>query len=154
MERTRFFIEAFGMLAIVVSLVFVGFQLKLEQTFAKGAQYQGRAEITSGNIQAMIQSEAALSRIAKNRGYVEKDGYTPEEQAVSQLTIWMAYIAWDNVEYQYQLGLLDDEWWQGAREGLKKEMRDPERRRFFEDSVERETFRALISELGKEIDEE
>jgi hypothetical protein len=154
MDRLRLFIEAFGVLAIVLSLVFVGFQLELEQTFAKGAQYQGRAEITSGNIQAMMQSETALSRIAKSRGYVEEDGYTPEEQAVKYLGIWMGFIAWDNVEYQYQLGLLDEDWWLGAREGLKRELRDTDRRKYFEEAAERDSFSKLIQELGDEIDRE
>jgi len=154
MEKIRFYVETIGIIAVVLSLIFVGFQLRLEQKMALGAQYQGRAEITSSNIQAFIQSEAALSRIAKDQGYVEENGYTPEEQAIRFLSLWMAFIAWDNVEYQYQLGLLEEDWWAGTRKAFKEEMRQPDRRKYFEENVERESFRKFIEEVGQEIDRE
>ena len=150
---TREVAETVGILAVVVSLVFVGFQLRQEHVYAQGEQYQARSEMRLANLRAMIESEVALSAIAKRNGFVDTDTLTKEEQAFALLGKEIGLASWDNVHYQYELGLLEDDYWLKARERFKDELRNPDRRAFYENAEQRVSFQALVNELVLEIEE-
>ncbi len=149
----RDLLETIGVLAVVVSLVFVGLQLRQEHVYAQGEQYQARSEMRLANLRSMIESEVALGAIAKRNGFTDTGRLTKEEQAFALLGREIGLASWDNVHYQYELGLLDHSYWTAARERVKDELRDPVRRQFYEDAGQRETFQALVQQLVSEIEE-
>jgi hypothetical protein len=52
--------ELIGVLAIVLSLIFVGFQIKQSHEIALAAQYQARLDTQVGVLTAYVQSDVAL----------------------------------------------------------------------------------------------
>jgi hypothetical protein len=52
--------ELIGVLAIVLSLIFVGYQIKQSHEIALAAQYQARADTWVGVLSAYVQSDVAL----------------------------------------------------------------------------------------------
>ncbi len=150
--KVRDVVETLGLLAVVASLGFVGLQLRQEHVVAQGEQYQARSEMRLANIRSMIESDTALSVVAKTSGLVDTVEFTKEEQAIGLLGKQMGLASWDNVHYQYELGLLEETYWSKARERFKDELRNPDLREFYERAGQRQSFQQLITQLVSEIE--
>jgi hypothetical protein len=123
--------EVIGVLAIVFSLIFVGFQIKQSQEIAIAAQYQARLDTWVAVLAAYIQSDVALRvRGTRVRGLPLPDGVdqvkwkkwhdeTPvEEIGFHSLNATIYLRAMDNNYFQYQSGFLNEEAWLASRIGL------------------------------------
>ncbi len=107
------------MLSIAASLIFVGVQLRQDKLIAQAEQFQGRIEITSDNYRTFLEGHDVLAIRVKARSGVE---LTAVEKEVSETFLALVHLAYQNLHFQYRLGLLDEDWWVASRENLKRDM--------------------------------
>ena len=102
-------IETAGILAIVVSLVFVGLQLRQSQEIAIAAQYQARAQAAQSMYMSL--QESGTSLVGRKR----ISEMTPFERHTAENVNRWAWTQSDNLYFQYHAGFLDEE----SLEGMK-----------------------------------
>ena len=163
---TRQAAEAFGVISIVASLVFVGLQLRLEGRVALAEQYASRAESAKADVRAKMESEDYLAMEAKfwlagNRpewwndqleDLSEELNLTPTDISLIYLDRRLMFLLYDNLYFQYDQGLLGEGFRTGARNRLKFRLRDPFTRSIF--LTQGQGLSGEIRELVAEIDNE
>ena len=165
--------EFTGMVAIVLSLIFVGLQVKQSQDIAVAGQYQARLETTAENLRAYLQSNASM-RVWGN--YIVKD-IQSNNQISADLKAWAAEqpsedLAYrviaglielkvqDNLLFQYQSGFLLEEAWQAFRQNFKGLLASDQEvfwtRQVYQSDPNqwRVSFREYVEELITEVDAE
>lgn len=100
-------VQLLGMLGIIISLIFVGLEMRQSQRIAIAGQYQARAAMNAASIQAAI--EAGIDFSAQSR--LSQSNLTSEEQVQQRNFTNLAYTRIENDYYQYQQGLIDEETW-------------------------------------------
>ena len=101
-------VQLLGMLGIIISLIFVGLEMRQSQRIAIAGQYQARAAMNAASIQAAI--EAGIDFNAQSG--LSQSNLTPEEQVQQRNFTNLAYTRIENDYYQYQQGLIDEETWE------------------------------------------
>ena len=101
-------VQLLGMLGIIISLIFVGLEMRQSQRIAIAGQYQARAAMNAASIQAAI--EAGIDFSAQSR--LSQSNLTSEEQVQQRNFTNLANTRIENDYYQYQLGLIDEETWE------------------------------------------
>jgi len=152
---TRTIVETVGVLAIVGSLIFVGVQLKQDRLIAEATQHQARAEMSLGNRRATLESETALTALAKLRSEGFDSLGNVEKEAVLQMSI-MRIVVDQNNYHQYQLGLLGESYWAGARKRIKDRLREDAFRSIYSAVLPSmdENHALLVNEMLTELDSE
>ena len=102
--------EFVGVLAIVLSLVFVGLQLRQSQEIAIAAQYQARAQAAQSMWMSLQESGTSIRDIRKP--VAEMSPF--ELHTADNVTRW-AWTQYDNHYFQYEAGFLDEESWHGLK---------------------------------------
>jgi hypothetical protein len=120
-------IEAAGILAIVVSLVFVGLQLRQSQEIAIAAQYQARAQAAQSMYMSLQESGTSL----KGRKPVTE--MTPFERYTAENVNRWAWTQSDNLYFQYNAGFLDEESLDGMKYRVERVFSACDRRYIWED---------------------
>jgi len=114
--------EIFGAVAVVVSLVYVGVQLK-QNTEAIQAQTQQQVMSNYADYQVAIIGQEALAplMIKSENG----EPLTPEEEL--KLSTWAHLLIsnWETTYQSYQNGLLSEDAWQGWEKYFIASMSDP-----------------------------
>ena len=161
--------ELVGVLAIVLSLIFVGLQIKQSREIALAAQYQARSDTWVGVLTAYVQSDVALRvQGSRVRNFPLPDGIdqikwkkwyedTPvEEIGFHSYSAFIFLRAVDNNYFQYQSGFLDQETWLSFRkslgEALSRDMSYVRLTYLREKDRLRPAFRAEIERVIAEID--
>lgn len=161
--------ELIGVLAIVLSLVFVGFQIKQSHEIAIAAQYHARMDTWVGVLAAQIQSDVALRFMGeRTRSLPLPDGIdqvkwkkwhddTPvEEIGLQTLNAMILFRTMDNNYFQYQSGFLSQEAWlslrAGLTRGLSREMSFVRVHFLRSKDEHRPAFRAEVERVIAEID--
>ena len=111
--------ELVGIAAIVVSLVFVGLQLRQSHEIAIASQYHQRAAMAIDNFNAELESGRMLPMFARANGYSETSGERMEQFAAESLWRSKYLLLMDNNYYQYQSGFVEEPSWQAHRTSLK-----------------------------------
>ena len=146
--------ELLGAGAVFVTLAYLAIQvrqskdlLERNQKLAIGQAYQVRAAMTSDNFRAQLNNHDIISiHVKADRGEV----LTEVEEQARQVQYALGHFAYDNMYYQYSLGLLDEETWLGTRSNLKEQLRNKD----FATSVvlAKPMYACLLDELQSEID--
>ena len=100
-------VQLLGMLGIIISLIFVGLEMRQSQRIAIAGQYQARAAMNAASIQAAIEAGIDFS----GQSSLSQSNLTPEEQVQQRNFTNLAYTRIENDYYQYQQGLIDEETW-------------------------------------------
>ena len=166
---SRQLVEVIGLTAVVASLIFVGMQLRLDRRVAMGEQYFNRAEAFREDTRTHMQNDLyfEIQENEWNRG--EIPGWWDEGSETARLlgngdiSIRQIYYrvlaarievtAQDNLLYQYQLGLIDDSFWEGQRSRIKNILRNNEVYRMIFRSTTR-PYREVVDELILELKNE
>ena len=108
--------ELVAAIAVVISLIFVGLEVRDNTVASEAATYQSLA---SDDVQLLlnVSSSPELSRIYEAYMFQESDGLTENEvlQAQWQLLAQLRFM--ENLYFQYELGMLPEDVW-AAREGF------------------------------------
>ena len=148
--------ELLGAVAVFATLAYLAIQVRQSnelsernQKIAIGQAYQFRAAMTSDNARASLNNHDVLSIEAK--GYRGEE-FTDLEKRVRRVQAALGHFAYDNMYYQYSLGLVDEESWLGTRSLLKEQLRNE----IFVKSIAlpKPMYTRLIDELLQEIDTE
>jgi hypothetical protein len=121
-------VEIVGILAIVVSLVIVGFELRQSHQIAIASHYQERTDSGRQYFYEVLDSEYRMKDVADFSRQIEwPEGFLTERDekwlAENPVETWAEARIWaninlygfDNYHYQYQSGFLSEEGW-GAME--------------------------------------
>ena len=161
-DKKKFLVEIIGAIGIVMSLVFVGMQLNFEAEVALAEQYANRTESIKSDLRTRLESEPFMSALETRWEFGERPSWWNEEYerqvTVSDATakqVWaniyniqLGLYQADNLYFQYQQGLLDEEFWQISRDNVKESLRDSFVREVYLDSY------LPIREVLLEIDSE
>ena len=124
-------IQILGTVAIVVSLVFVGLQLRQTHSIAIASQYQERAALNINYQLAVLQNDTVLAYHGSNRKQqflrsdfpdeIKKLAESTPDEVIGLLnaSTMYSYLVFDNNHFQYQSGFLAEETWQVYRNELK-----------------------------------
>lgn len=160
-------IEMLGVVAVVASLVFVGMQLQLDRQVALGSQYAARAESVKADVRTRMESDAFLAMQARLWASGTRPNWWNAEVAqlakelelsgadlkTVELDKFLTLLQADNLYFQFQQGLLEEDYWIRARHSLKQRMKeDPFARAIF--PVLGQRIHPIVLELISEIESE
>lgn len=165
----RDLIEIVGLISVVLSLLFVGQQLRLDRSLALAEQYSARAESMKEDIRTRMESGVHVpNAIARwERGVrpswwneeierrVTAQERTPSEIVISLLEQNLVYYQDDNLYFLYRQGLHSEEFWTGVQTNIKNKLAaNPIARGIYTNrQIEREIdhlVRQLVAEIERE----
>lgn len=162
--------ELIGMFAIVVSLIFVGLQLRLERKVALAEQYFNRGESLKEDYRALLLSseyfKVSEDNWARNqesfysdRDWVEMEQVRNGTRSISSVELkWLfnklQSLGFDNLYFQYKQGLIDEETWIGLRVHLKHALSSDKMTSDIFTEGARANLRPVINEILAEIESE
>ena len=127
--------QTLGVVALVVSLVFVGYQLRQNDKHT-------RAQIQSARVDRLMAQMIGFSDADKCAAYLRGNGREPTPEAIQDRQFYMQCLAQlgmiTDVFHQHRDGLLSDEQFAGAVETYKRWLSEPG---FYRIAME---FRALV----------
>ena len=160
--------ELASVFAVSASLLFVGMQLYLDRQVALSEQYFNRAESRMETLRNQLASEDFIdSRVEDwERGIrpgwwnenmqvakdVENNALSVRSLQIKIISTELSIVSLDNIYYQYNQGLIEEEIWQGLRNNLKNTLRNPSIRYYYLSSPLPIT--SLYEQLILEIDNE
>ena len=163
-------VEIVGIFAVVASLIFVGMQLMLDRKVALAEQYFSRAESAKADRRALLESEDYMQYLEESWALGDRHSFWNEDWEIARhvnegtlsvrsveaiiIADQLSIIGYDNVYFQYQQGLLDEEMWSNLRSGLKRAMARDELTRAVYESRAIITIRPVIEEILREIESE
>lgn len=117
-EKLNDWMQIIGIFSVVVSLIFVGYQLKQSQDIAVAGQNQERQSVALDYYASLIQVDEMVDYYGtRHRGHLDENIDT--ESRRSDRMIGLAYIRsrmrlsiYDNNHFQYQSGFMAEESWQ------------------------------------------
>ena len=124
-EKTREWIEIAGIFGVMISLVFVGVQLKQAQDIALSAAYHDRAELSISVRMAPFQSPTLLSALIKRS---QGEELSDEESGALNRYINIQLIYIEDVHYQYEAGFITEDQWESNFSALKNLLSEPAQR--------------------------
>ena len=146
-ERFKDIAELVGLVAVVIGLFFVGFELRQNQISLRAQTRAALAEIDIESIRSLRQDENLMrSRLAENPNASSIDEYREQ--------LWIRELARtaEHQFYQRRIGTFDDEEFQGVRELWKRGFSVPEYRTWWNtykgefSTAFRDEFDALLAE--------
>ncbi|MDA1345238.1 MAG: hypothetical protein O3A07_06920 [Bacteroidetes bacterium] len=120
-DKVRFVIEIISVLAIVLSLVFLGLEVNQSNTLAKASIRQSLNETDMDVYEMRMDKEAITRAHYKIDTDLPLDDY--EQYMMIQFQTFN-FRDFDNSFYQYRLGLFDENNWQAYRRIIKKLLED------------------------------
>ena len=104
-------IQLLGMVGIIISLIFVGLEMRQSQNIALAAQQQSRTEIFTNLVQSLNESsEVSLYQIfMKNE---QNKTLTSSEKKIAENYAFQAVWVFENDFIQLQSGLISDDVWE------------------------------------------
>lgn len=124
-------VEVIGMLAIVISLVIVGIELRQSHQIAIASQYQERTDSGRQYFYEVLNSEYRMKDVTSfSRGIEWPEGFLSERDELwlkenpvetwAEARIWanINLYGFDNYHYQYQSGFLSEEGWRAMEKRL------------------------------------
>ena len=155
-KQLRDWLELAGIFGVILSLIFVGFQLKQDREIALSMAMQARTETTIQNIQELASNPILASALNKvERGEIH-ELLLSERRAIA-LSAKASLYNLDNTHWQFSNGFLSEEKWIASRAALKLILSQTYgvRETYEENPAEwRTSFRQVIDELILEIDAE
>jgi hypothetical protein len=120
-NKVRFVIEIISVLAIVLSLIFLGLEVNQSNTLAKASIRQSLNE-TDMDVYEMRMDKEAITR-----AHYKIDNNLPLDEYEKYMIIQFQtfnFRDFDNSFYQYRIGLFDENNWQAYRRIIKKLLED------------------------------
>jgi hypothetical protein len=107
-ERLNDWMQVVGIFAVVLSLIFVGYQLKQSQDIAVAGQNQERQSVALDYYASLIQ----VDEIVDNYGAQHREHLADRMIGLSYIRSRMRLSIYDNNHFQYQSGFMTVESWQ------------------------------------------
>jgi|APSaa5957512493_1039668.scaffolds.fasta_scaffold71528_2 hypothetical protein len=118
--RKRNWIEITGLLGIIASLIFVGYQIKLSRDIASAETYQNFMSMIVEIQLTGVTHEALAQALVKDR--LDEEELSYYEQYIIWRWLETFMTAKDSLLTQYRLGLVSDELWEVERKVISSQM--------------------------------
>lgn len=116
-EEINDWLQVLGLIAVAISLVFVGLELKQSRDIAMADLYHQRAESAIQLLTDSLGNEAFVSGIAKLRRGEKLSEY---ENAQITAHIYRVLNHFESLHFLYEMGLLTQEQWNATRNELQR----------------------------------
>ncbi len=138
--------EFIGTAAVVVSLIYVGIQIRQSTAVARSTARQSITELMLGSTSNLVEDSALAAAFVK-----EMKGQKLDDIERIRL-LGRAYLAmrnWENIHYQYRIGMLSSDEWQGFRKNLEAVFEWPSTRDYWEHEKQfySPAFRAEVDQI-------
>jgi hypothetical protein len=135
--------EFVGALGVVISLAYLAQQMRQNTTSVRAASFNS---MTENSIRILEHS----FRDGDFADFLHRAEGDPSSLSPTELVRWNAYMTavyrhFGNLVYQYRVGVLDRQMWESYRDTLKKSLRTPSWRAWFDEN--REVFSTSLVEL-------
>ena len=122
-SRVRTWAEAAGLIAVVVSLVFVGFEIRQNSAALRAATAQSMSD-ASMEFNLAMADPAAWAGVIRMAELDDLSNARREDRfAVVSLMRWL-FQHWSSLHWHYLRGDLDRELWDGVRRDMKLSIAD------------------------------
>mgnify|MGYP006118062367 CR=1 FL=1 len=130
-------IDIVSTLAVVASLIFVGYQLILERRIAEAAQQHNRMELQYDLNRVFLDNDSLVDTLVLNWSSQKPSWWGPATdslldsgismESIARMNRWymMLLFTHNNNFYQFRRGLLDESGWQSAVNVIQLSMRTP-----------------------------
>jgi hypothetical protein len=162
------FLEIAGAIALVGSLAFVGLQLKLDRDIALAQSFSDGIESRKEDIRAKMESESYMLMVETlwesgqrprwwlnaSESYESKTLSSGPQIMALFFEVELDYLELENLYFRFEQGLMDVNYWLGAKQLLSSFLNDPFRRAVFLDrgSALSETVNQLVAEIDSAND--
>lgn len=115
-------IQIAALIGVILSLVFVGFEIRLSRQVAIADVFQQKTALAVQVQHGGMSAERYTVAIEK---MLAEQPLTPHEKSMLQFyqNPWFQY--WENVHFQHEIGLLSEAAWQGSRNSIRSRLRNP-----------------------------
>jgi hypothetical protein len=115
-ESLANYADVIGGIAVIVSLIYVGMQIRRN---AKSSQSQANQSVheSLANVSLEVAKDPELSSFTR-RGMIAFEELTEEEQFRFTILMVTLFRRFENIFYQYQKGFLEEELWEGYRQSM------------------------------------
>lgn len=170
LDQTRLF-EIIGVIAVVVSLLFVGMQLIFDREVAVAEQYFNRSESRIETVRSQFENEAFIDQLARqyisggrpafwseeledwlSRRIDESGEIAIRDMYRQSLLAELQVLGFDNIHYQYERGLITNEFWSGIENTIKYYMSRPIYRESYFLYIVRPGFLNELQRIEEELD--
>ena len=121
--RYEVVVQIVGTLGVIASLLFVGFEIKQSRDIAMADIYQQRTG--QGLDITLSRYSAEQYRSAMNKARYHLDTMTNEDRDVLTDSTYARFSFYENIHFQYQLGLISDEEWQATIVSISEDISVP-----------------------------
>ena len=108
-KQVRTYIELVGAIAVLIGLIFVGFELRQNTNAVQAATFQGMTD-TSSDFLITIAAEPDLRRVWSS-AFVSPDDLSREDRQILRPLQNSFWLRMQNAFRQWQIGTLSDEDW-------------------------------------------
>ena len=135
-EEVNDWLQLGASIGVIVSLIFVGLEIRQSHQIARADVYQQRAAIFIQMMTAFVQPDRVTDAWDKLQ---KGQPITQQEKNQAMAIYYPAITYYENNHFQFQLGMLSEEHWQSSKNGIRGLASDQLFRDWWEDSGE--TFR-------------
>ena len=131
MDSTKLhdWMQVVGIFAVVLSLIFVGLQMRQSQEIAIADRYQARTASSIESMSARYQipgvSQRLGGRISERFAAYDSQELSPNEIGGMYFDNALLLLTMDNVHFQWESGFMNDDAWNAYRTQLKFMMTKP-----------------------------
>jgi len=118
-SKFREWLEVIGIFGVIMSLIFVGLEMRQSQEIALSAAYQARADSSMEIRMAALESESLQTANAKLREGQGFESFTPEEYSAMTALMGGNLVYLENMHYQFINGFITKEHWETNRAELR-----------------------------------
>jgi len=108
--------ELVGTIAVVVSLIYVGLQIRQSTTVARSATRQSVTELMIENGKDLVADPHLADAFIRD---LRGEQLEPVDRIRLFGRAYMAMRNWENIHYQYRTGMLTEDEWRGIRLNLE-----------------------------------
>ena len=139
-------LQIVGLFGVIVSLVFVGLQMKQSHEIALSSTYQARAQMTVDvNLVSSSTPEFTSGTAKLYAGEINK--ITPQELVALEYNFGANMSLFENIHFQYESGYLPEEHWVKALSDFHCYFSNEYYRNLLQGWVFRASFQMIVDEL-------
>jgi hypothetical protein len=115
-------LQIVALIGVILSLIFVGYEIRLSRQIAIADVFQQKTALAVQVQQGGMPAELYTAALQKS---LSEQPLTPFEKGMLQFyqNPWFQY--WENVHFQFEIGLLSEAAWQGSRNSIRSRLRNP-----------------------------
>ena len=116
MENLANYADVIGGVAVIVSLIYVGIQIR-RNTKSSRSQANQSAHESLANVSLEISKNAEFSRLVR-KGMVSFETMSEDEKFRFMMLMITVFRRYENIFYQYNNGFLEEDLWEGYKQSI------------------------------------